>query len=320
MTAICVLAGTYQPLQAQLFCMSCPYGLFSSTSGQGSTSPADCRCNDQVSYSGSDGICIPCAACPAGTYMANTSCSSTGNPKCNRCGICQPMQFVQPDNLCDGTKGMDTQILQCQSCSTCISSTDSLAMVNPCYSGSGSVDTTVCVEGYDSVFAKACPDNSYLGINPTKYATTLPASHGILPNADGRVFAQMSPFAGVDIFPARSLDDAIMTDSQLPIMSYTPVPTGYRQIASMVWSLDGTTLFIVRMDAVIVRMRVFPENLRSMDTRWSAPDQYNSPEKPYSAQQLSPSIPVCVTLPQRPDNGRMTLPRQASFLPRIALL
>lgn len=223
------------------------------------------------------------------------------------------MQFVLPENLCDGTKGMDTQVLQCQSCSTC--SSMGLAMVNPCYSGSGSVDTTVCIEGYDSVFSKACPSNFYLGINPKKYATTLLASFKILPNADGSVFAQMSPFAGVEIFPARSLDDAIMTDSQHPIMRYVPAQTQYRQIASIVWSLDGTTLFVVRMDAVIVRMRVFPESLRSMDVQWSAPDQYNSQEKPYSAQQLSPSIPVCVALPQRPDNGKMTLPRQASFLP-----
>lgn len=116
-------------------------------------------------------------------------------------------------------------------------------------------------------------------------------------------------------FWSRSLDDVIMTDNETPIMRYAPAPTGYRQIASVVWSLDGTTLFVVRMDAVIVRMRVFPERLRSMDVRWSAPDTFNSVEKPYSAQQLSPSVPVCVAMPQRPQLENQTaIAKQARFL------
>ena len=106
-----------------------------------------------------------------------------------------------------------------------------------------------------------------------------------------------------------------MTDNETPIMRYAPAPTAYRQIASVVWSLDGTTLFVVRMDAVIVRMRVFPERLRSMDVRWSAPDTFNSVEKPYSAQQLSPSVPVCVAMPQRPQLENQTaIAKQARFL------
>ena len=114
------------------------------------------------------------------------------------------MQYVLPENLCDGTQSMDTQVLQCQNARMTCSEGDA-RMVNPPYSGTGSVDTGMCVKDYASVFAVACPNNFYLSLNSTKFATTLPASHKILPNADGTVFAQMSPFAGVDIFLGRSV-------------------------------------------------------------------------------------------------------------------
>lgn len=97
-------------------------------------------------------------------------------------------------------------------------------------------------------------------------------------------------------------------------MQYNVKSTGYRMLASMVWSLDGTTLYVLRMDAVIVRMQVFPEKYRNVDLLWSVP---HTKEKPYSAatsqQKNSPSIPVCVAMPQRPYDKNFAIPTQASF-------
>lgn len=60
--------------------------------------------------------------------------------------------------------------------------------------------------------------------------------------------------------------------------------------------------------------QVFPRSLRQISTKWSVPDTYNPVEKPFSAEQLSPSIPVCVALPLQPSDGKTSAPRQIQLI------
>ena len=305
--------------------MDCPYGAYSTTNAPGATSILDCTCDPKVTYSGSDRVCIPCANCRPGFRMlppsSGAACTAASavddSTRCQPCAQCQPGQHISPGSICNGTQQADSQALD-GSCTTCTVAcpAESPTMVTPCHSGSGSVDTTMCIAGYRSIKSMACPNNQYLAINPINYATTLLPATTTLPNADGSVFAEMYPGEGVKIYSARSFDDAIATDSsETPVMSYLPPLTKDRIIASIVWSLDGTTLFVIRMDAVVVRMRVFPVWYRGVDERWSAPSSLL--EKPFSSQPNSPSVPVCVALPQRPVDWRKSAVERQVTVPLI---
>lgn len=248
----------------QLQCIGCPGGQFATTLSKGSTDVAQCMCDPRTSYSDANGACIPCRECPLGTYInpslasqCNAATGSSGDMRCLRCGHCGPWQFLHPDFLCTGGDSKDTQSNKdaCKACQPSCPSLDQV-LVQGCNAGTGSVDTSRCISGFRSIHAMACENNWYLGYSTLYYTTTLPAAYQIVPSPDSTAFAEVMPFTGVKIYLSESTDQPIIAaGNQQPIMEYLPLETGYRQVASCVWSLDGTTLFVVRMDAVIVRMQ-----------------------------------------------------------------
>lgn len=72
----------------------------------------------------------------------------------------------------------------------------------------------------------------------------------------------------------------------------------WRCIASITWSLDGSILYVVRMDGNIARLTVAPQLYRQTDRTWSRIG-LGSVEKPYSIRD-SFSVPTCVAVPQLP--------------------
>ena len=336
--------GKYNPFPGQSYCIQCPGSDLYVTSVPGATSVSQCVCDSTKSYTQTGtGLCLPCSTCGKGTYMSSTECSEelaamsssfSSISKCTACKTCLPMSYVHPDFFCTGAQSRDKQQEGCMSCRVeCFSGASSLsgntaasswskkvALVHPCYSGTGSVDTSMCMEGFSSIHQSSCEDGYFL--SPfSRFSTTIPPPWQILPNANSRFFAVMDPFNGVvEIWESKSLDDAIVQrdDSTVVVIQYTHPSSGSaganrRLLASIVWSLDGRILYVVRMDAAIVMMQVLPEEYRQTKEQWSFVDQYNSAEKPYSAQDASPSVPVCVTLPQQPSllqTGQQTAARR----------
>lgn len=318
--------GKYNPFSGQDTCIQCPGSDLFMTSPPGSTSVSQCSCDTQTSYmQTSSGLCLPCTTCGKGTYMTSSSsgCSETmaalspSSGRCTACKTCPPMHYVHPDFLCTGTESRDKQLDGCTPCtpSSCSSGGSSSisgdGVMLHCYSGTGSVDTTQCVpQGFASIHESSCDDGFYL--SPfSRFSATMPPTFQILPNAQSKVFAVMDPFSGaVDIWPSKSLDDAIVVaggggdeqQQQQPMMQYrtAAAASSGKVLTSCVWSLDGNILYVIRTDATIVLMQVFPVQYRQVNERWSVVDTFANVEKPYAYGSTQTQQSTCVSLPQQP--------------------
>jgi hypothetical protein len=303
-------SGQYNPYERSMWCIQCPPYM---TSPPGSNRSSQCSCPEENAFTDpATGNCVPCSKnCRQGFFMDNRECTAeialNNIDSCTACSPCGYQQFMRMSNLCDGTQSYDTQS-RTEACTTCIQMCENgQEMVYPCYSGNGTVDTTMCMSNYIYVKTLACnTGDSYL--SPfTEYVATVPPTFQVLPNAMSNVFALMEPFVGVTVWESRNLDGAIAKKYEEfpPLMQYeqpSSAQGGQRIISSISWSLDGNVLYAVRMDATIVRMQVFPQKYRGIEASWSVISQYNQVEKPYSAQPNSPSLPSCVAVPQQPKS------------------
>lgn len=282
--------GTFNPYVGWYTCSSCPEYM---TSPSAATSIEQCYCDEKNAYlDPASGNCVPCAACGKGTYIvqnvAEIKCTADTSGSSSRCVACKPTcgrnRYMIRTSLCTGKEQVDLQGNIESSCGTCTQSClEGDVMVRHCYSGNGSVDTVMCVKGaasYTSMYESACPLGSYLSpyVLPV---TSMLSSFQLLPGPGNKLFAIVEPLRAVSIWVAAEAREGgagweILKKNAYPLMEYVPQgSTGdVHIIASCTWSLDGNSLYVVRMDATIDKMTVYPGNLRGTMRQWSTLPTY----------------------------------------------